>query len=157
MVDASFGQLTLEYPSAQAVEQLKQYISTVSRIEPWMQHCAVDGRKGGTYKELWIRLIEQIQKTCAYAEDLVAKKFGKEVVILNADPEYHNAVQQLQDKYRQGGKIGKLARFLNKQLEVALNGATVNGQKPQKYRGLQLDSLRPRNEVYARAVCILLE
>lgn len=138
MVDASFGQLTLEYPSTQAMEQLKQYISTVSRIEPWMQHCAVDGRKGGTYKELWIRLIEQIQKTCAYAEDLVAKKFGKEVVILNADPEYHNAVQQLQDKYRQGGKIGKLARFLNKQLEVALNGATVNGQKPQNIEDCNL-------------------
>lgn len=131
LVNGPFGQLALEYPAIQAVEQLKQYASTFSRIEPWMQHCAVDGRKGSTYKELWIRLIEQIQKTCVYAEGLVAKKFGKEVVILNVETEFYNAMQQLQDKYSQGGKIGKLALFLNKQLEVALNGATVNGQKPQ--------------------------
>ena len=131
LVNGSFGQFVVEYPSAQAVEQLKQYVSTFSRIEPWMQHCAVDGRKGGTYKELWTRLIEQIETTCAYAEKLVAKKFGKEIVILNTEPEFYNAMQQLQDKYSQGGKIGKLALFLNKQLEVALNGATINGQKPQ--------------------------
>jgi len=131
LVDGTFGQFVVEYPSAQAVEQLKQYVSTFSKIEPWMQYCAVDGRKGGTYKELWTRLIEQIETTCAYAEKLVAKKFGKEIVILNAEPEFYNAMHQLQDKYSQGGKIGKLALFLNKQLEVALNGATINGQKPQ--------------------------
>ena len=45
LVNGSFGQFVVEYPSAQAVEQLKQYVSTFSRIEPWMQHCAVDGRK----------------------------------------------------------------------------------------------------------------
>lgn len=131
LVNGPFGQLVLEYPSIQAVEQLKQYVSTFSRIEPWMQHCAVDGKKGGSYKELWKRLIEQIQKTCAYAEELVAKKFGKEVAIRNAEPEFYNAMQQLKDKYGQGGKIGKLALRLNKQLKVALNGATINGQEPQ--------------------------
>lgn len=131
LVNGPFGQLALEYPSAQAVEQLKQYVSTFSKIEPWMQHCAVDGRKGGTYRELWTRLTEQIQITCAYAEELVSRKFGKEVVILNTEPGFYPAVRQLQGKYSQGGKIGKLALFLNRQLKVALNGATVNGQKPQ--------------------------
>ena len=155
LVNGSFGQLALEYPSAQDVEQLKQYVSTFPRIEPWMQHCAVDGRKGGTYKELWTRLIDQIQKTCTYAEELVAEKFGKEVAILNTGPEFSNAMQQLQDKYSQGGKIGKLALFLNKQLEVALNGATINGQRPQNaedckliLRVLEMKSMREQCASY---------
>lgn len=138
LVNGSFGRLTLEYPSMQAVDQLRQYVSTFSRIEPWMQHCAVDGRKGGTYKELWIRLIEQIQKTCIYAEELVDKKFGKEVTILNVEPEFYNAMQQLQDKYSHVEKVKKIALFFNKQLEVALNGATVNGHKPQNVEDCNL-------------------
>ena len=138
LINGAFGQLTLEYPSVQAVEQLKQYLSTFPSIELWMQHCAVDGKKGGTYKELWTRLIDQIQKTCTDAESLVAEKFGKEVVIHNTNPEFYHAMQQLQDKYSQGGKIGKLALFFNKQLEVALNGATINGQKPQNTEDCKL-------------------
>ena len=138
LVNGAFGQLTMNYPSIQALEQLKQYVSTFPKIEPWMQHCAIDGRKGGTYRELWLRLTGQIQKTCAYAEELVAEKFGKEVKIINIEPEFHNAMQQLLDKYSQGGKIGKLTLLLNKQLEIALNGATINGQRPQNVEDCKL-------------------
>lgn len=134
----SFGQLSLEYPSTQAVEALKQYISTFPKIEPWMKHCAVDGKKGGTYRELWTRLIDQIKKTCTYAEELVPETFGKKIDILNTDPEIYSAMQQLQDKYAQGGKVGKLTLFFNKQLDVALNGATINGQKPQNAEDCKL-------------------
>lgn len=131
LVKGSFGRLTLDYPTAQAVEQLKEYVSTFPKIDTWMQYCAVDGKKGSTYRQLWTRLMKQIQEICTYAENLVAEKFGKEVNILNTEPAFSNAVQQLLDKYSQGKKIGKFALLLNKQLEVALNGATINGQKPQ--------------------------
>lgn len=150
-----FGQLVLQNPPAQAVEQLKEYASTFTKIEPWMRHCAIAGKNGGAYKELWIRLIEQIEQTCACSEELVAKKFGKEVVILNDSPELYNAMRQLRDKFRQSGKIGKLSLFLNKQLELALSGATINGQKPQKaddceliLSTLQADSMREQCASY---------
>ena len=155
LVNGTFGQIMVEYPSVQAVEQLKQYVSTFSRIEPWMNHCVADGRKGGTYKELWIQLVKQIEKTCAYAEEFVTKRFGNEIVILNTEPEFYNAMHQLRDKYNQGGKIGKLSLFLNKQLEVALNGATVNGQKPQNAEEcnlilctLEMESMRKQCAFY---------
>lgn len=155
LVAGPFGQLVLGYPPAQAVEQLKQCISEFPSIEPWMKYCAVDGKKGSAYKELWIRLIQQIQKTCAYAEKLIAKKFGKEVVILNEEPEFYDAMKQLQDKYSQGGKIGKLAFLMNKQLEVALNGVSINGQKPQNAEDcklilsiLELNSMREQCASY---------
>ena len=141
---------------------MRQYVSTLPKIDPWMQYCAVDGRKSSAYKDLWTRLVEQIQKTCAYAEELVAKKFGKEVVILNAEPGFYNVMQQLQDKYSQGGKVGKVTLFLNRQLELALNGATINGQKPQNAEDcnlvlcvLEMKSMRDRcadywNDLIAR-------
>lgn len=155
LINGSFGQLMLDYPSLQAVKQLKEYISTFPKIETWMQYCAVDGKKGSIYRKLWSDLIEQIQKTCIYAESLVAEEFGKKVNILNTEPEFANAVQQLLDKYNQGGKIGKLAIFLNKQLDIALNGATVNGQRPQNaedckliLRVLEMKSMREQCASY---------
>ena len=154
-IKGSLGELVLEYPTVQAVEQLKQYVSTVPQIEGWMQHCAVDGRKGGTYRDLWVRLADQIQKTCTCGEQLIAQKFGKEVAILNTDPSFSAAVQQLREKYSQGGKIGKLALLLNKQLEVALTGATINGQKPQSAEDcalilsiLEMKSMRDQCALY---------
>ena len=87
LVIGAFGRLELRYPSMQAVERLKEYSATVPKIEEWMQNCAVDGKRGGTYRELWTRLVDQIQETCAYEEKLVAEKFGKEVKILNTQPE----------------------------------------------------------------------
>lgn len=154
-VNGSFGQFVIDLPSADAVGELKQYVSTFSEIEPWMKHCAVDGKKGSTYKELWIRLIEQIDRTCSYAEKLVTKKFGKEVIILNTESDFNNAMHQLQQKYSNGGKIGKLALLLNKQLEIALNGATINGQKPQNAEDcdlilsvLEMDNLRKQCATY---------
>lgn len=131
LVNGSFGKITLEYPSMQAVKQLKENVSTFPRMEHWMKYCAIDGRKGGAYEELWSRLIDQIKKTCAYAEKLVSEQFGKDVIILNTEAGFYNAMEQLLDKYSKGGKIGKLTLFFNKQLQVALNGATINGQKPQ--------------------------
>ena len=124
-------ELYLPQPNQAAVNQLRSYVSTFHDVEPWMLHCAVDGKKGGRYRQLWLWLIEQIEKTCQYAEKTVADRFGKEIKILNQDPSFASAVKQLHDKFQQSGKIGKIALLLNKQLEMALNGVTINGQKPQ--------------------------
>lgn len=138
VMNGPFGHMTLDYPSSQAVNQLREYISTIPKWESWMQYCAADGKKGNNYRLLWDQLIDQIQKTCICAENLLTEKFGKEVVVLNEEPEFPNAVQQLLERYSQGGKISKLVLFLNKHLEVALNGATINGQKPQNAEDCKL-------------------
>src|SRR5699024_1921946 len=96
------------------------------------------GKKGEAYKQLWTQLIQQLQDTSVYAERLTAEKFGKDVRIFNPDPDFADAMKQLLEKYKQGGKISKLALLFNKQLEMALNGATVNGQQPQTVEDCQL-------------------
>lgn len=138
LIRTPFGMLTLDYPEAEDVEQLRNYVSGFPKVEPWMQHCAVDGKKGEAYKQLWLRLVQQIQDTSAYAENLTVEKFGKEVQILSQDPHFAEAMKQLLDKYNQGGKISKLTLMFNKQLEAALKGATVNGQPPQSAEDCQL-------------------
>lgn len=137
-IEGTFGHLTMGYPSEKAVEELNQYVSTFPSIEPWMQHCAVDGRKGGRYKELWTRMINQIEKTGSFAEELVGKKFGKKIVILNTEPDFYEAMQQLRDKYNEGGKIGKVTLFFSRKLKVALEGATINGQSVQNVEDCDL-------------------
>lgn len=131
-------ELNLNYPNQEAVKKLKSYISTFSGFEPWKLHCAVDGKKGGQYRQLWLILIEQIEKTCEYAEKILAERFGKDIRILNKDPEYVEAVKQLHEKYKQNSKISKLTLFLNKNLGIALDGATVDGHKPQNVEDCNL-------------------
>ena len=82
LVTTPFGQLTLDYPEAEAVDQLRNYVSAFPEVEPWMKHCAVDGKKGGAYKQLWTQLIQQIQDTSMHAEKLTVEKFGKKIQIL---------------------------------------------------------------------------
>lgn len=137
-ITAPFGQLTLDYPESIAVNQLRDYVSAFPKVEPWMQHCAVDGKKGEVYKQLWTQLIQQLQDTSVYAERLSAEKFGKDVQIFNTNPDFADTMKKLLEKYKQGGKIGKLTLLLNQQLKMALNGATVNGQQPQTVEDCQL-------------------
>ena len=47
--------------------------------------------------------------------------------------------------------------FLEQTIKSRSKRSYRQWSETSKYRGLQFDSLRPRNEVYARAVCILLE
>lgn len=130
-IKGPFGELILEYRSKQSIGKLKKCASEFSEMAKWMCYCIADGGKGGTYKERWLRLVEQIQQTSDFAEKLVAEKFGKKVTILSTDPNFFDAVKKIQEKYSQGGKVGFLSRLLNKKLGIALEGATINGQKPQ--------------------------
>lgn len=130
-ISAPFGQFLLDLPDQNATAQLQKYLSTFGDVEPWMQHCAVDGKKGGTYRQLWERLIAQIQKCCDFSEHLMAEMFGKDVKILDYSSELRPSVEQLREKYVQKGKIGKFDLLFNKHLEIARNGAVINGMKPQ--------------------------
>ena len=133
-----YGKITIDYPKEDDFEQLKKYMDTIPQFEPWMKQCAVDGKKGETYRKLWQSLIEEIKETCSASEKLVIENFGKEVEITDTTVGYYDAVNQLKSKYDQGGKIGKLAFMFNKQLEVALKGATINKVQPQNSEDCQL-------------------
>ena len=138
MINDVTNNYILNYPSEDNVNELKDYINSLPKLEEWMKHCATDGKRGGAYKQIWHNLIDKINETSNFSEELVTKQFGKEVKILNNNPQYPDAVRELLSKYNQNNKIGKLSFILNKNLEIALNGATINNKKPENANDCKL-------------------
>lgn len=121
----------IPYPAKDVVKQLRDYTASFEPIEEWMKYAAVDGKKGGSFRNNWMRLIDQITKTCSAAEALAEQKFGKTIQILTDNQDLVPAIQKLKQKYEQKGKIGMLDLLFNKSLEIALNGVSINDRKPE--------------------------
>lgn len=137
-VVGAFGTLKLTSAFAGPISTITSYLADFPRVAPWMIHCATDGKRGGHYKGNWLKLIGQIEKTCACSEQFFAASFGKAIAVREITPAFRDAMEQLLKKYRQGKKISKLALWLNKQLNIALEGATVNGRRPQNAEDCEL-------------------
>lgn len=155
IINAPFGEITLNCPELDKVEQFKQYISSFTEMETWMINCAIDGKENNSFRNLWICLIEQIKKTCECSEILITEKFGKDVVILNNSSDYMNSVKSLLEYYNKNAKISSFAMLFNKQLKIGLSGATINGKQPQNaddcnliLRILELNCLKKQCAAY---------
>lgn len=131
IINSESFKLELNYPDINLVTQLKDYVASFTKLEPWMLKCVVDGKACGSYRQLWNRLIEQIEKTCKLSEKVTEEKFGKAVEIINDSRLFYNALKQLREKYTKKSKIGWIDSFFNKDLKVALQGATINGKAPE--------------------------
>ena len=127
-ISLPYANINIPLSNKYDLEILINYINTFKNIEKWMQYCAVDGKKGGAYREKWNRLIQQIQETVKLADIFESEKLGKEIKILNNELNYLNKVKQLKEKYRRGWKKSKFVFIGNKQLDSAINGAAINGQ-----------------------------
>lgn len=147
--------LDIPYPDRQAIERLKDLAAHMEQSEPWMKHCAADGKQGGSYKDLWNRLIAKIQETRKLSDMYVAERLETPVQILSTDADYMADIQQLRDRYQQKGKLKKLDIFFNPGLKKALDGARVGGHSPQTpeecdlvLHTLKLEKVRGQCAVY---------
>lgn len=138
ILETSLGSFNINYQKIESVKEFKKYIAAFGTLEKWMQYCAVDGKNGGAYKEVWLRLVEQIRKTSEYSAKLTLEKFGKDVKILNNDSNFYNALVQLRDKYKNKEKLNKLDLLLHPKLKIALNGVTINNRQPQSVEDCEL-------------------
>lgn len=154
-VNTYLGQFELNYPIVNKVKELQEYVEEFDTVSPWMRQCAIDGKNGGTHRQLWMILIEQIENTCKCAENLIVKRFGKFIEIIDSTDYYKQAVEKLRERYTQKEKLGWLDLLLNKHLKVALSGATINGVPPQNVEDcdlilsmMKLDEERAKCEIY---------
>lgn len=138
VLETPLGKFNINYQKKESVRELRKYIDTFGKLETWMQYCVVDGKNGGAHKEVWLKLIEQIKRTSEYSSKLTLEKFGKEVEILNNNPDLYNALVQLRDKYRNKEKLNKLDLFFHPKLKIALDGVTINKQRPQNVEDCEL-------------------
>ena len=119
----------VQNPVAEKLEQLSVYIDTFKNIDGWMIHAAVDGNKGGGYRQRWDRLITAIEDTATYADSIVVDMLGCNFEIM---PEVITAqlsshLQKITEIFQKKGKVTKLDLLFNKSLEMVLASIKING------------------------------
>ena len=147
----------IDYPARGDVQRLKDYAATFRKFDRWMKCAAVDGRNPGPYRSRWEKLLDQIEKTCAFAATVTEEQFG--LGIRFEDPaemeELAPAIEKLQGIFTAKGKVSKLTLLFNKDCEKALQRVTVGG-KPMKSAEectvilhiIQLEQMRRQCGVY---------
>ena len=71
----------MNYPQNEDVKRLKDFVHSFDKVCEWMQYAAIDGKIDNAYRKRWITLIEQIKRTCDYAENVVTEQFGMTIRI----------------------------------------------------------------------------
>ncbi len=155
--ETDVGNFKVAYPEKSNLDSLKAYISSFGSIEDWMKFAAVDGKKGGAFKQRWLTLIYQIQKTCEYAESIVTERFGKEIRFVNKDNlhELIPNIEKLKNTFAKKNKISKLDMLINKSFEETLGAVTINGAQIQSaedceiiLHSIELENIRKQCAVY---------
>ncbi|MBR5624199.1 AAA family ATPase [bacterium] len=127
-IKSSFGELVFALPSIEKADKLKEFFNSFDRIETWMRNIIIDGDKGGSYRQNWIKLIEKIEETCDLAKIVAGEKFGKKIVLPTENIEsLHNVYKQIREKFNSDGKLSKLTLFfLGKDYKHALSLTRIN-------------------------------
>lgn len=118
-------------PTNQAIEKLASYINSFNSMDTWMIQAAVDGHKGGGFRQKWEMLISSIEDTSSYAESIVTMTIGKtilfkdDLVLSQIKPQ----IIKLSDIFKRKGKISKIDFFFNKSFEKVLSHVSINGGK----------------------------
>ncbi len=127
--ETELGSFHIEGATEESLNSLGVYVASFGNIGTWMKHAAVDGKKGGSFKQRWITLVEQIRKTCDYAESLVSEQFGK-TIVFESNANLNILVpllEKLKEHFTKKGKVTKFDLVLNNTFEKALSAVTING------------------------------
>ncbi len=122
--------LSVNYPNEEAIDSLETYAADFKKVDDWMKYAAVDGKNGGAYRNRWETLMQTIEKTCQYAEDILEEQFGIRIEfqpghdIFNLIAPY----QKLCTIFEQKGKLSKLTLLLNKDCADVLDVVHINGK-----------------------------
>lgn len=139
------------------LEALLLRVQSIGKIEGWMKAAAVDGKKGGVYRQKWLTLIDQIKRTCKQADAVEGKRFGKTVVL--HDPAHAReqlpSLEKLRAHLAAKGKINKLDLLLHHEFANILQAFTINNQQIQSAGDcdliislLELNGMREQCAVY---------
>ena len=156
-IKGAFGEISIHYPTPEAIQELKNLSHSFGKIEQWMKIVAVDGKNGGNYRQRWVTLINQIKKTNDYADSIMGEQFGMDIRFEDAsDIERHKSTfEKLRTILSVKGKIGWFDKIFHKEYDIALNAVTINGKKAQSAQDcdiilhcMELDAMRNQCAVY---------
>lgn len=122
------------------IDEFYNIFSAYKNYEPWMLSAAIDGSKGGVYKNRWTTLSSQIEFTAELSEKVVGKLFGHKVE--DNGFEYSQSgidtLNKIKDKLSSNGKIGKFDRLLSKTIDTALNQIRIDGKEIASVEDVEL-------------------
>lgn len=149
--------LSIPYPDRKDLTVIKDYIASLGRIDTWMKAAAVDGKNGGGYRQKWLILSDQIAKTCDYSDSIISEQFGHNIVFLHPDnkSDIQKAIMDLREVLAQKGKVSKLQLWGNKNLKIALEEVSFDGNSLNSASDcdvvlhiIELEALRKQCAVY---------
>ena len=119
---------SITYPAPADVQQLNACAKSFGKIEDWMVYAAADGKGGGSLRQRWIMLAEQIEKTAACAEGVIAEQFGQRICFKKpGDLSALTApLEKLKSLFSEKGKITKFTLMFHKDCAIALDGISIN-------------------------------
>lgn len=129
----SYGELIISYsPEIESgIIELKHLVESLNSIKKWQCAVIVDGMKGGIYLKRWQMLVDQMNNTYAYADSLMEEQFGRGIHVTDyaSLSNLKSVYSSLREQFIKNGKISKLARFLNKEYNLALSLVTFGGKE----------------------------
>ena len=127
--ETKFGRINVYNPSKENLDILNTFIESLGKTEKWMKYAAVDGKKGDSYKQRWMLLIEQIQKCCDFGESVVVEKFGKKIELPSEKQidEFEDVLKKINSHFERKGSISKLDLLFNSSFEKTLSSFKLNG------------------------------
>ncbi len=143
-IHGPFGDFSVQYPNVEAVQELKNYAQGFGKIEQWMKAAAVDGKNSGSFRQLWLMLIDQIQKTKDYAESVRTEQTFFDIRFLDdSNIEDYKAVFEklcvIFDKNSTTtGQIGLWNKLFHKEYNIALNAVTINGNQAKSAKDCEV-------------------
>ena len=152
-----FGDFSVDYPNRDSVAILRNYAASFGKIEKWMKCAAVDGKSGGAYRQKWITLIKQIQKTCDFSESIVSEQFGKDIQFTSpaTKASLKGPLEKLRAVFADKGKISKFTLMMHKDYAAALEAVSINGMPLQSDKDcdiilhcIEMENIRKQCSVY---------
>jgi len=125
----------LKKPNRQALDNLRQHIASFGLIDKWMIQAAVDGKKGGGFRQKWELLIDLIEQTSSHAESIIVSMIGKSITIPDDSnlSQLKSLMHKIAEIFQKKGKLSKIDLLFNKQLEKVLAEAVINGKPIASY------------------------
>lgn len=125
------GTLLCQEADEEELVSLSKIGRSSADAEPeWCLAAILDGKRGGGFREVWEKLIQQIEATNQLAESFYSQSFGKEVAIDKQimGPELLATLEKMRYHLSQGRKFSGFTLFLKKSWKATLESVKINNE-----------------------------
>lgn len=142
--ETPFGRYETRNISQEMIDQFYSEFSDYKNNESWMLSAAIDGIKGGVYKNRWNTLTDQIKHTIEVSDQYISVSYGHRIDVgtFEFSTEGENALQKIRSKFSEGKKIGWFDRKMSKEVDLALNQITIDEKSLSSVEDIDLILLK---------------